>query len=468
MEPTDLAFAGVSRQAELVRSGEVSSRELVELYLGRIDRLQPQLNCFSKVMGERALAEGQQADARRGAHAERPLLGVPVAVKDVHDVAGEVTTMGTAAHDGRPAARDSEIVRRIRSAGAVIIGKTTTPELAIMGDTEGLAFGVTRNPWDLDRSAGGSSGGSGAAVAAGLCAAATASDGAGSIRYPAANCGLFGLKPQRDRVSLAPWREHWHGLSVNGFEARSVRDTALLLDLAADHPPERPFAEAAASPPGSLRVAVSVKPPPFLLPPSPLMRVHPELSGAVEDTAGLLRSLGHAVEQRDPDYGFASADVVTRYLRGIADDARAMARPERLQRRTRGIARLGRIYNDRLLGMALAREAGHAERLGRLFRDHDVLLTPMTARPPVRAGQWEGLPGLPTVLGMTRVYPFAVIWNMTGQPAAAVPAGLSSDGLPIAVQLVGRPGDEATLLSLAAQIEAERRWPDRRPPLSYV
>src|SRR5215210_7790278 len=294
MEPTDLAFAGVGRQAELVRSGEVSSRELVELYLGRIDRLQPQLNCFSKVMDERGLAEAQQADARRGAHAERPLLGVPVAVKDVHDLAGEVTTMGTAAHDGRPAARDSEIVRRIRSAGAVIIGKTTTPELAIMGDTEGLAFGVTRNPWDLDRSAGGSSGGSGAAVAAGLCAAATASDGAGSIRYPAANCGLFGLKPQRDRVSLAPWREHWHGLSVNGFEARSVRDTALLLDLAADHPPERPFAEAAASPPGSLRVAVSVKPPPFLLPPSPLMRVHPELSGAVEDIAGLLRSLGHA------------------------------------------------------------------------------------------------------------------------------------------------------------------------------
>jgi amidase len=466
MDPADLAFAGVMRQAELVRSGEVSSRELVELYLERIERLQPQLNCFSKVMAERAMAEAQQADARRGARGQRPLLGVPMAVKEVHQVAGEVTTMGTAAHDGRPAARDSEIVRRIRAAGAVIIGKTTTPELAIMGDTEGLAFGVTRNPWDLDRSPGGSSGGSGAAVAAGLCAAATASDGAGSIRYPAANCGLFGLKPQRDRVSMAPWREHWHGLSVNGFEARSVRDTALLLDLAAEQPPERPFVEAAGTPPARLRVAMSVKPPLFLVPPSPLMRVDPELTAAVEDTAGLLRSLGHDVEPREPDYGTASVDAVTRFLRGIADDARAMARPDRLQRRTRGIALLGRPYNDRLLAIARQREAAHAERLGRLFRDHDVLLTPMTTRPPVRAARWEGLPGVATVLGMTMVYPFGVIWNMTGQPAAAVPAGLSRDGLPIAVQLVGRPGDEATLLSLAAQLEAERRWPEHRPPLA--
>jgi amidase len=466
MESADLAFAGVVRQAELVRSGEVSSRELVELYLERIERLQPELNCFSNVMAERALADAQQADARRGAHEDRPLLGVPMAVKDVHDVIGEVTTHGTRAHDGRPAAADGELVRRIKGAGAVIIGKTTTPELAIMCDTESLNFGVTRNPWNTERSAGGSSGGSGAAVAAGLCAAATASDGAGSIRYPAANNGLFGLKPTRGRISLAPYDDHWHGLSVNGFQTRDVRDTALLFDVAAEQPPERPFAEAASTPPGRLRVAVSTKPPFFLLPPSPLIKVDPALTRAVDEMAGLLRTLGHSVEEREADYGLASADATTRFLSGIADDARNMAHPQRLQRRTRGIARLGRLYNGKLLEIARKREAAHTERLGRLFHDHDVLLTPMTTRPPVRAGRWEGLSGFPTVMGMTVVCPFGVIWNMTGQPAAAVPAGRTDDGLPVAVQLVGRHGAEDTLISLAAQIEAESRWPDRRPPLS--
>jgi amidase len=196
------------------------------------------------------------------------------------------------------------------------------------------------------------------------------------------------------------------------------------------------------------------------------MKVDPALTRAVDEMAGLLRTLGHSVEEREPDYGLASTDATTRFLRGIADDARGMAHPERLQRRTRGIARIGRLYNDKVLGIARKREAAHSERLGQLFRDHDVLLTPMTTRPPVLAGRWEGLPGLPTVVGMTAVYPFGVIWNMTGQPAAAVPAGTSDDGLPVAVQLVGRPGTEDTLISLAAQIEAERGWPDRRPPLS--
>ena len=213
MDRDELAFAGVVRQAELIRRGEVSSRELVELYLARIERLDPELNAFRTVMAERALADAGQADARRGAGDDRPLLGVPIAVKDTEDVAGETTAMGTAAHGGR-AERDNDFVSRLRAAGAVIIGKTNLPELAIMGATEGPAFGVTRNPWNTDRTPGGSSGGSGAAVAAGLCAAATASDGAGSIRIPASCCGLVGLKPQRDRISLAPLDEHWYGLSV--------------------------------------------------------------------------------------------------------------------------------------------------------------------------------------------------------------------------------------------------------------
>src|SRR3954469_6042073 len=202
MDRSDLAFAGVARQAELVRAGEVSARELVELYLDRIERLDPQLNAFREVMAERAVAEADQADARRGSGDERPLLGVPMAVKDNMHVAGEVTANGGRAYGG-PEAEDNGLVSLLRSAGAVLIGKTNLPELAIMGVTESTTFGMTRNPWNTDRTTGGSSGGSGAAVAAGLASVATASDGGGSIRIPAACCGIFGLKPQRDRVSLA-------------------------------------------------------------------------------------------------------------------------------------------------------------------------------------------------------------------------------------------------------------------------
>src|SRR5918992_372306 len=254
----ELAFAGAARQADLVRRGEVSAVELVELSLDRIGRLEPELNAFRTVMAERALADARQADARRGAGGERPLLGVPIAVKDTEDVGGEVTGWGTAAHGG-PAERDNDLVMRLRGAGAVVVGKTNLPELAILGATEGPAFGVTRNPWDPDRTPGGSSGGSGAAVAAGLCAAATGSDGAGSIRIPASCCGLVGMKPQRDRVSLGALAGHWYGLSVAGFLTRTVEDTALLLDVAADRAPERPYAEAARAEPGRLRIALSFK-----------------------------------------------------------------------------------------------------------------------------------------------------------------------------------------------------------------
>ena len=231
MDDLEIAFAGIARQARLIAAGELSSRELVELYLRRIERTQPTLNAFRTVFAERALLEADQADARRGAGAGRPLLGVPIAVKDDLDVAGEPTMLGTNAVD-RPAAADAEVVRLLRVAGAVIIGKTNVPELCIWPFTETATFGVTRNPWDLQRAPGGSSGGSAAAVAAGLVGAALGSDGAGSIRIPAAWCGLFGLKPQRGRVSMAPRRSAWNGLSVNGVLTRRVADTALFHDVA--------------------------------------------------------------------------------------------------------------------------------------------------------------------------------------------------------------------------------------------
>lgn len=453
MDRDDLAFAGVARQAELIRSGEVTSRELVILYLERIERLDPQLNAFRKVMDERALVDAQQADGRRGAGDERPLLGVPIAVKDVEDVTGEVTTWGTAANF-TPVSHDSEFVSRLRSAGAVVIGKTNLPELAIMGDTEGPAFGITRNPWNTDRSAGGSSGGSAAAVAAGLCAAATASDGAGSIRIPASNCGLVGLKPTRDRIPLDPLKEHWYGMSVVGFEARSVEDAALLMSVgAADDDLRDSFARD----PGRLRVAVSTKP---VIP----TRVHADVRRVADETAGRLRTLGHEVEQDDPPFPPVSP-ATFRYLAGMAQDAEErVERPDRLQRRTKSFARMGNAIPRAALDWAVKED--DSERMRPFFERHDVLLTPVSALPPVLAGQWEGLGAVRTFLGMVQTYPFALEWNLTGQPSISVPVGRGDDGLPIGMQLVGRHGEEAMLLALAAQLEGELRWTEHRPPVA--
>jgi amidase len=453
MERDELAFAGVVRQAELVRAGEVSSRELVELYLERIERIDPELNAFRVVLAERAIVDAQQADGRRGAGDERPLLGVPIAVKDVEDVTGEVTRWGTDAFT-KPATQDSELVRRLRAAGAVVIGRTNCPELAIIGDTEGPAFGITRNPWNTDRSAGGSSGGSAAAVAAGLCAAATASDGMGSIRIPAAHCGLVGLKPTRDRIPLTPLTEHWYGLSVLGFETRSARDTALLLSIGADDDSLRAAADRTPEP---LRVAVSTRPP------TPA-RVHQDVKRAVEQTAERLGGLGHRVEADDPAYPPLSP-AITRYLAGVAQDVdERVERPSRLQRRTKGFARMGRAIPGRVLDWA--RREDDWSRYRDFFDRHDVLLMPVNAVPPWRAGEWEGLGAVRTMLGQAQAQPvFTGEWNLTGQPAISVPGGTSDDGMPVGVMMVGRHGDESTLLGLAGQLEAEVRWTDRRPPI---
>jgi amidase len=456
MERDDLAFAGAARQADMIRRGEVSSRELVELYLERIGRLDPELNAFRTVMGERALIDAQQADARRGAGDDRPLLGVPIAIKDTEDVGGEVTGLGTAAHGG-PAERDNDFVGRLRATGAVILGKTNLPELAIMPATEGPAFGITRNPWNTDRTPGGSSGGSAAAVAAGLCAAATASDGGGSIRIPASNCGLVGLKPQRGRISLAPLDEHWYGLSVLGFETRTVEDTALLMDVAAARAPERPFVETAGRSPARLRVALSFRTP---FPPVP---VDAGVRASVEGIAERLRALGHEVIERDPAYGRAMDSFTPRFLGGMAQDAERIARPERLQRRTRGFARLGRLARP-LVERARRDEARHAARVNELFGEVDVLLTPVAARPPVDAAQWEGMSAARALFEISRVHPFTPIWNMTGQPAISIPAA-PVDGLPVGAQLIGPPDSEPLLLSVAAQLEADQRWFERRPPV---
>lgn len=467
-DAADLVFSGIARQAERVRGGEVSARELVEACLERIARLDPGVNAFRVVLAERALAEADQADARRGAGDERPLLGVPIAIKDVVDVAGETTTHGTSAH-GPPAARDAELVRRLRTAGAIVIGKTHTPELAQWGATESATFGRTRNPWDLDHTSGGSSGGSGAAVAAGMVGAASASDGLGSIRIPAACCGLFGLKPQRGRVPLAPDDDHWHGLSVAGVLTRSVADTALYLDVVSD-PPEGGtgpvgtaggvFAAAARRRPGRLRIVVAVNPPPGA------RRAGGDVRRAIEETASALRSLGHEVFEGRIDYGTAGLRAIVRFLRGAHDDAARMPSPGRLERRTRASARLGSLVSPAAIRRDRAGEAVRARRLGAVLEGGDVLLMPTIAAPAAEVGVYEGAGATGTLLREALVWPGAYTppWNYSGQPAAAVPAGFDRNGLPLSVQLVGHPNDEATLLSLAAQLEAERPWADRRPP----
>ncbi|HEY4097060.1 MAG TPA: amidase [Baekduia sp.] len=467
MDPTTLAFAGAAEQARLIRAGEVSSRELVETTLERIDRLDPVLNAYRIVLHERALAEADQADARRNAGPpthDRPLLGVPVAIKDDCDVAGEATAWGTAAHAG-PVARDAEAVARLRAAGAVIVGKTMVPEMTMLPATDTTTFGSARNPWDLTRTPGGSSGGSAAATAAGLCGVALGSDGAGSIRNPSAWTGLFGIKPTRDRVPVAPHADAWQGLSVNGPLARTVADAALFLDatIADDGVPEGGFLAAAARAPGRLRIAVSTK-----LPPGALPFIGAEERRAVEATAELLRGLGHEVVERDPDYPLSLwAATYARLLRGVADDVRdAMPHPELLERRTRHVAALGRAIPAGAVRWARGAEAEQNRRIGALFNDVDVLMTPCAVDGPYVAGTMGARGTAGYLLRASERLPFMPVWNVTGQPGVSVPSGFDDDGLPLGVQLIGRHGADALLLSLSAQIEAVRPWAGRRPPVA--
>jgi amidase len=465
----ELAFAGAARQAEMVRSSEVSPKELVQLSLDRIARLDPELNSFRKVFAEKALLEAEQAEARVRAGDERPLLGVPIAIKDEVDVAGEINTHGTDAFT-EPAKEDSEMVRRLREAGAIIVGLTLLPEMAICGFSESATYGVTRNPWDPQRTPGGSSGGSASAVAAGLVPIASAGDGAGSIRIPAASCGLFGLKPSRGRASLAPLSEGWRGMAVLGSVSRNVLDAALWLDVIsggsqeaeAPPPPECPFVEAVKQSPGKLRVAYSTLAPRAAAPPT----VSEEAKQAVADGAELLRSLGHEVEQRDPQWGSIGDSITARFLKGVAETVEEVPHPERLERRTRGFGRLGKVVPEALYERILARRPAEQARVSAIFDSVDVLVMPVMGGTALPVRRWEGKGALQTVLGMSRFYPYCVPWNHLGNPAMAVPAGFSPEGMPLSIQVIGRPGDEATLLSLAAQIEAERPWADARPPIS--
>jgi amidase len=457
MDAAALVFAGIAEQARMVGDGEVSSRELVQACLDRIEALDPKLNAWRIVLAEKALAEADQADGRHGAGGERPLLGVPIAIKDDIDVAGTTTAWGTTAH-GPEVAQDAEVVRRLREAGAVVIGKTNVPPMTIWPFTESPTFGITRNPWDTGRTTGGSSGGTAAAVASGMVGAGMGSDGGGSIRIPSAWCGLFGLKPTRDLVPLAPHDDAWQGLSVNGALTRSVADNALFLSVTTGQ-------EFGTEPPaGKLRIALSYRRLPGA---APWPKLDPEIRAATEATAAALRDLGHEVFPCEPDYGFgAFPQFLGRFLRGIHDDIETMPHRERLDKRTLGMGRMGSLWPASRIAKLRASEGRLRERIWTSLQGADVLLTPAVSTLAPPAGRWEGKGAFTTLNGVAGHVPYNPIWNAMGQPAAAVPSGMSARGLPLSIQLVAPVGADQLLLGLAAQLEAARPWADRRPPVS--
>ncbi len=468
-EPADGAMPagdpGLAELAGALAAGTVSSTAAVTAALDRIEASQPTLNAFRVVRRDRALAEAAEADRRLAAGERLPLLGVPIAVKDDTDIAGEPTAFGCGG-DFTPKTEDAEAVRRLRAAGAVIVGKTNTCELGQLPFTSGAAFGHTRNPWHREHTPGGSSGGSSAAVAAGLVPAALGSDGAGSVRIPAAWTNLVGIKPQRGRISTWPEAEAFQGLTVNGPLARTVADAALLLDAAAGphagdrHTPEPiRVSDAVGHDPGRLRIALSLRIP-FTATKTTL---HPEVRAAVRGIASALRKLGHSVTVADLHYGLLmGASFLPRSMAGIRTVHDRMPGAE-VDPRTRANVRFGRVLGGPALFAARQAEPLLHKRIGTFFSDYDLVLAPTTATPPPRAEEIDGIGVNATNNLITAACPYTWPWNVLGWPSVNVPAGFTEAGLPIGAQLMGTAASEALLVSVAAQLESELHWERHRP-----
>ena len=427
--------------AKAVRMGELDPVRVTTEALARIAAADGVVGAFRRVRADEALAEAQALKDRSDL-ADLPLAGVPVAVKDVTGVAGEYAEWGSRGGSREAAAADGVIAARLRAAGAVIVGLSRVPELCIwpMSDTPD---GIARNPWEATYVAGGSSGGSAAAVAAGLVPLAHGTDGLGSIRLPAAMCGLVGIKPGAGVVKDDP--EAWFGMSEHGSLATTVADAAVLLGVLAERPD---LGEVTA--PGNLRVATST------LVPLTRAPVPKELTAVVDLVGELLGGAGHTVEAATPRYGAATFAILARWVAGPAEQAEDFDLAL-LQPRTRAHVRFGRLVQR----AGLVRESAKQhwiERAEEFFAEHDVLVTPSLATLPPKARRWHERRWLANVMPSIRVAPYPGVWNLAGYPAMSVPAGRHSSGLPIGVQLVAAPGGEARLLGVAAQLEALNPW----------
>jgi amidase len=457
-------------QAAAVREKSVSPVELVEHYLARIDKLSDTVGAFVTVTDESALASARDAERRiaDGGDELPPLFGVPTAIKDLNLVAGVVTRFGTSAMPGIDLGIDDAVTTKLKAAGLISLGKTNTPEFGLPCYTEPDVAPPARTPWDLTRSAGGSSGGAAAAVAAGLVPAAQGSDGGGSIRIPSSVCGLFGIKPSRGRVSNAPVASEISGRVVNGPLARTVRDAAALLDAMAGPaasdwqwapPPATSFLAACDIVPGRLRIGR------FATPVIADAGVHPDCLAAYEAASAALVDLGHEVIDHAPTFG---ADLVPAFETVWSQEFLSLPFDESVEARTRPLTRWirerGRSASGTQVYAALAtlRQAARAE----LEATHgfDAVLTPTLAQPPALVGELRNDDDPAADFeAQKRFTPFTAPYNMSGQPAVSVPLHWTDAGLPIGVQLVGRPYGEATLLAIAAQLEVARPWSGRRP-----
>jgi amidase len=473
---SELLVRPATELAALVRAGKLSARELVEASLRRIDELEPTINAFTHVAYESALAA---ADAIEPGDS-RPFAGVPIAIKDNRSVSGMPLTMGSDVFGDFVTGRDSYLVRRLREAGFVIVGKTSMPEMGILPTTEPRRFGPTRNPWDTDRTPGGSSGGAAAAVAAGMVPVAHGNDGGGSIRIPAACCGVVGLKPARGRVSVGPDGGHSF-LVCDGVLTRTVGESAQILDVLAGPepgdatwappPPAAGYAELSQVDPGALRIGFTT------VPPLEDATVDPVCEQAAGDAARLLESLGHHVEEMTP--AWAGQNVLPDFTQAwgplVSFTTWLGARLHGREPTADDVEPLTWMLWEHAVGQDTMKYIITEHRLERVARSivqqlaqFDVVLTPVLARRPVPIGDINGLG--PDPMGNFRksgyFTPFTAVFNVTGQPAISVPLYHGEDGLPTAVQLVGPPAREEVLLALATQLERAVPWAERVPALA--
>ena len=473
--PDELMFRPVDELAGMVRSGELSARDLVQASLDAIEALDPELNAFVDVFPDDALAEADGI----GADDPRPYAGVPIAIKNNRAVAGRrLTNAAEFLGDFRPE-YDHNAVRRLRDAGFVIVGTTRTPEWSILPWINTKRFGPTRNPWDPARTSGGSSGGSGTAVAAGMVPIAEANDGGGSTRIPAACCGLVGLKPQRDRISMTP-EIGTNFLGVDGVLTHTVAETAALLDVLAGYeigdagwapPNAEPFADAAQRPPSGLRIAMTTTPP------IEEAEVDPRHVEALRDTAELLESLGHHVEEATPPWQqpemfdiFSAVFGPMVCLQIVHAKLVQQREPTEDDMEPISWALWSQANTLSAIDAALARVRLEmfARQLVMWMEPYDYLLTPSLAERPVELDtvHWQTDDPMGLFLRSGHFTPFTASANITGSPAISLPTHHGDDGVPIGSHLIGKPAGEAELLALSAQIEVARPWAERRPELA--